>query len=72
MGQGEFFEKVAYSLLGDFGLWSVKTATADADEGHTRLPKQNTGGSDALWKLPLSQGSHSVDGQQMTIQTNTR
>ena len=72
MGQGEFLEKDAYSLLGDFGLWSVKTATTDADEGHTRLPKQNTVSSDALWNLPLSHGSHSVDGQQMTSQTNTR
>jgi hypothetical protein len=72
MGQGEFLKKDAYSLLGDFGLWSVKTATADADEGHTRLPKHNTGGLDALWNLPLSHGSHRVDGQQMTIQTNTR
>ena len=24
-------------------------AAADADESHSRLPKQNTGGSDALW-----------------------
>jgi len=48
MGQGEFLGKDAYSLLSDLGLWSAKTANADADEGDFKLPKQKTGGSDAL------------------------
>ena len=37
-----------YSHLLDFGLRSVTMPTADADEGHSRESKQNTGCSDAL------------------------
>jgi len=70
MRQGEFLDKDAYSHLSDSGLWSFKTATADADEGPSGLPRQNTGGSDALWKLPLSQGNHSINDQRMNLQPN--
>jgi hypothetical protein len=37
-------------------LMVFKMATADADEGYSRLPKQNTGGSDAfcLGDTPVS------------------
>jgi len=48
MRQGEFPDKDAYSHLWDFDFWPFKTATADADEEYSRMPKQNTGGSDAL------------------------
>jgi hypothetical protein len=48
MPQGEFFDKDAYSHLLESGLLFFKTAPADADKVHTALPKQNTGGSDAL------------------------
>ena len=48
MRQGEFLDKAAYSHLLDFGSWFFKMTAADADEVHTRMPKQDTGGSDAL------------------------
>ncbi len=73
MGQREFLDKGAYSQLLDSGLYSIKTATADADEVHCRLAKQDTGGSDALClRTPPVLGSHSINFQQMTIQANPR
>jgi len=72
IGQEELLDKGAYSHLGNSRLVVISTATADADEGHSRLPKQNTGGSDALWKLPLSQGGHRVNGRNMTIKAKYR
>ena len=48
LGQGEFLDKAAYSHLSDLGLWFFKMAAADAGEVHSRLPRQDTGGSDAL------------------------
>jgi len=48
IGQGELLDKGAYSRQLDSGSWSFKMAAADADEGHSRLPKQDTGGQDAL------------------------
>ena len=48
MRQGEFLDKAVYSPPLDFGWWFGKMAAADADEVHNRLPKQSTGGSDAL------------------------
>jgi hypothetical protein len=58
------------SGLENSGLWSPRLATADADQVQTRKPKQDTGGSDALWKLPRPQGSHGINGQKATIQAN--
>ena len=58
------------SGLEHYGLWSPRLATAEADQVHTRKPKQDTGGSDALSKLPRPQGSHGINGQKATIQAN--
>jgi hypothetical protein len=46
-------------------------AAADADESQSRLPKQNTGGSDALWEHLLSNGSHGINGLWLIIQANS-
>lgn len=49
------------------------TAAADADEGHFRLPKQDTGllRMQFVPELSLFQGSHSIDGQLMIIRANS-
>ena len=52
MRQGKVLDKGAYSHLLEFCLGSFKMAAADADEAHSRSPKQNTGGSDALCLRP--------------------
>jgi hypothetical protein len=54
LGQGEVPDKAAYSHLLEFCLGSFAMAAAVADDGHSRLPKQSNGGSDALWEHPLS------------------
>jgi hypothetical protein len=46
--RGELLNKDAYSRLSNSRLWSWRIAAADADEKHSRLAKQDTGGSDAL------------------------
>ena len=53
MEQGEVLDKAAYSHLLEFCAGSFKMAAADADDGHFRLPKRNTGGSDAPCLGPL-------------------
>ena len=45
---GELLDKDAYSRLFNTRLWSWRIAVADADEKYSRLPRQDTGGSDAL------------------------
>ncbi len=71
MGQREFLDKAAYSHLLDYGLYSLKTAAADADEVHCRLRRQDTAGSDALsLRTTPVLGSRSINFQQMTIQAN--
>ena len=54
---GELLDKDAYSPLFNSHLWSWRIAVADADEKNSRVPMQDIGGSDALWKLPLSLGN---------------
>jgi len=73
MRQGEFLDKDAYSHLSYASLWAFRTATADADEVHVRLPKQKpTAQMHFASDLPLSQGSHSINGQEMTKQASPR
>jgi hypothetical protein len=48
MRQGKVLDKGAYSHLLELCLGSFETVIADAGAAHCRLPKQNTGGSDAL------------------------
>jgi hypothetical protein len=48
IGQEELLDKAAYSRQLDWVYWLRNMAAADADEGPSRLPEQNTGGSDAL------------------------
>ena len=70
-GQVEFLDKDAYSHLWNLARGPDKAATADADEGHSRLAQQNTGGSDALCLgAPLSQRSRSINGQRVALQSN--
>jgi len=37
-------------------------ASADADESHSRLAKENTGGSDVFCEHLLSKGKHGING----------
>ena len=46
--QGQLPNKDAYSRLLNSRLCSWRIAAADADERRSRLPKKDTGGSDAL------------------------
>jgi len=57
LGQGEFLDKDALFASMGFRLIILKAAAADAGEGRSRLPQQNTGGSDALClgALPVSE-----------------
>ena len=48
IGQEELLDKVAYSRPLDWVYWLRNMAAAEADERPSRLPEQNTGGSDAL------------------------
>ena len=71
MGQREFLDKAAYSHLLDFGLWPF-----------TKLPPTQTMGIPGFQsktpvaqmhfvsELPLSQGSYSINGLKMSIQSN--
>jgi hypothetical protein len=67
MGQREFLDKDAYSYLSDCGLWSFKTAAAEADkvlpgfQGKTPVAQMPFAS-----ELPLSQGNSSISGQEMT------
>ena len=47
-GTGGAPRQSAYSRLSKFRLGSWKIGATDADEKHSSLPKQDTGGSDAF------------------------
>ena len=58
-----------FGSMMDRGSWLRNLAAADADEGHSRPPRQDTGGSDALClgAPPVPEGP---DYLEMTIQAD--